>query len=423
MEKKRSRLLALVLSLVLLASLWAFTPGALADDVTLSIVLNQTWNKPNFEPAVRKFEEANPGIKIDIQIIPDAQFDEVLLSKLQTSEAPDLVHYGLSQMFQKYDMPNNLMDLSDRPWVKDLLNPAPLTIDGKIYLLPCNSIGAPSGVVYNKKIFDRLGLAIPTTYDEFIAVCEAIKAAGITPIAMQGKDTWTIGMFLVHVFPNAIAETLAETINNLNFNKAKFADIPELARCLDVLKELVDKGYINADFLSTTVDMGYTMLLEEKAAMCVSGSFVNSDLYAKDNTAEFYIFPFPIVDNAKLTAGNLRAFGAFKATKHPEECLKFIDFMAEAEALAMNNVDWGTVPATEAAKIELPYWTQDVMDNYVNAGKVPLSQFGIGMYIGVGELSTLTTEMLMGAMTSQEVLEAFDEYFAKTSKEKGIEGW
>ena len=46
------------------------------------------------------------------------------------------------------------------------------------------------GAYYNKGMFEELGLAVPTTYDEFLAVCEALKQAGKIPIAYANQGGW-----------------------------------------------------------------------------------------------------------------------------------------------------------------------------------------------------------------------------------------
>ena len=48
-----------------------------------------------------------------------------------------------------------------------------------------------NGVIYNQDIFEEQGLEVPETWDEFIAVCEALEAAGITPFYGTLADSWT----------------------------------------------------------------------------------------------------------------------------------------------------------------------------------------------------------------------------------------
>ena len=58
--------------------------------------------------------------------------------------------------------------------------------DGKLYGVPYSV--PMMGVFYNQEIFAAQGIEIPKTYKDFVAACEKLKAAGITPIAAGGAN-------------------------------------------------------------------------------------------------------------------------------------------------------------------------------------------------------------------------------------------
>jgi raffinose/stachyose/melibiose transport system substrate-binding protein len=62
--------------------------------------------------------------------------------------------------------------------------------DGRIYCVPMASV--MHGFIYNKDMFAENGWETPTTVDEFMALLESIKEAGITPLAIGTKDGWTV---------------------------------------------------------------------------------------------------------------------------------------------------------------------------------------------------------------------------------------
>ena len=47
------------------------------------------------------------------------------------------------------------------------------------------------GVYYRKDIFEKLGIAVPKTFDEFVAACAKLKENGVTPITIGSKYLWT----------------------------------------------------------------------------------------------------------------------------------------------------------------------------------------------------------------------------------------
>ena len=60
--------------------------------------------------------------------------------------------------------------------------------------------------MYNKKVYEKLGLTVPKTWDEFISNSEKIKAAGITPVLVSYGDTWTSQLFVLADFANVSAQ-------------------------------------------------------------------------------------------------------------------------------------------------------------------------------------------------------------------------
>ncbi len=63
--------------------------------------------------------------------------------------------------------------------------------EGRTSAIPYSVMGA--AVIYNKEIFAQNGLEVPTTWDELIAVCDTLEAAGITPFYGTFADNWTVG--------------------------------------------------------------------------------------------------------------------------------------------------------------------------------------------------------------------------------------
>ena len=80
---------------------------------------------------------------------------------------------------------------ADKAFPQQLLDM--VTANGEIYAIPSN-IHRGNVLFYNKKVFTDNGLKAPTTWDEFSTVADALKAKGIAPLAVGGKDTWSVTM-------------------------------------------------------------------------------------------------------------------------------------------------------------------------------------------------------------------------------------
>lgn len=411
------------LGLALLFALMMIAP-AYAEDVTITVMINQTWNKPSMAALADAYAQQNPGVKIDYQVIPDNEFSQLVNAKMAAKEVPELLMDNYQSLAKVVNMKETFVDLRGAPWYNDLVNKDQIVLQDGAYLLPINGSSDPFGMVYNKKVYEDCGVAeAPKTYDEFLAVCEKIKAAGVTPVVLTGKDSWTIGMWTVTMFPNVVYDDDSLNWDDLNTGKLKFADVPGFKRCLDVLNELVELGYVNDDFLATTYDMGQQMISEGEAAMTLQGAWFINECTSKYPDTQFGMYPFPFVGKPKFASGQYSGFLAFKEAKNVEAALKFLDFVAQPENMAQISTDWNFIPPFTACQTELPYWIEEFIQTYLNNGDAPIEEMAITSAIEVGYLTTLTIDMLAGAQTSEEVLQNWDAKFEELATLRQLPGW
>lgn len=147
--------------------------------------MNETWK------GIFLDYEKSSGNKLDVQTLPGgAQFEQLVQTKIATKDVPDILFYYSDQGHLNKIMPEtNLVDLSGEPYMSRI-NPVVkkyyLQSNGKMYGIPTSGMNV-GGVLYNKEVFKRLNLSVPKTYDEFLALCEQMKAAGVTPLYEAAK--------------------------------------------------------------------------------------------------------------------------------------------------------------------------------------------------------------------------------------------
>ena len=204
----------------------------------------------------QKFEDQT-GIHIDYQIIPSDQYFTVLQTKLNSGEGPDIFggQSGVTDLEVQYNVEKNAVDLSDEAWAsqEDPLVAAQSTVNGKA--LWADAVGhlrlRPGWSITTRRSLTSNGLSVPTTYDEFKALCQKLLDAGIQPIFEPISDGWhhvlwfpEIGPRYEQVTPGLAAE--------LNANQATFAGNATMLTVLQQFKELYDMGCMGQNALSDT---------------------------------------------------------------------------------------------------------------------------------------------------------------------------
>jgi raffinose/stachyose/melibiose transport system substrate-binding protein len=164
------------------------------DPVTLTI---ESWRNDDLgiwrDTIIPAFEAAHPDIHVEFAPTAPTEYNAALAAKLEAGTAGDLI--TCRPFDQSLDLFNNgqLADITDLPGLEnfsDVAKSAWITDDGtQVFCVPMASV--IHGFLYNKAIFDELGLTEPTTEAEFMAVLQAIKDNGqYAPLVMGTTDQW-----------------------------------------------------------------------------------------------------------------------------------------------------------------------------------------------------------------------------------------
>ena len=151
------------------------TNGTTSKKITLTFGSHQSGLPTSgIVQEIAKDYEKETGVKIDFQISPDAQWRDLLKTKIAGGEAPD-IYCADADPFSLYDRirPDvNAVDLTNEEFVKRM-DPTALpsfSYKEKVYGISFSGYKV-YWYYYNKKIFSDLGLKAPTTYQEFKDVC------------------------------------------------------------------------------------------------------------------------------------------------------------------------------------------------------------------------------------------------------------
>ncbi|NMO97031.1 ABC transporter substrate-binding protein [Paenibacillus lemnae] len=398
------------------------TPGKSSATIELAIS-KSSQDSPFIDESLLKDFEQETGIKVNLQLLPAEQTATVLQTKLAVNETPDLVQYNLASATTDLNLERNFEILDDEAWVSRLQNKEVLSAYGHVYSFHVSQDTGMQGVVYNKDMFSDLGLEIPETFEEFLAVCEKIKASGVTPVFMPYKDNWAANIWPAAAFANAVADD-PNFFDDLNANKKKWTDVPEFVTILEQQYEIFKQGYTNPDVLSDSYDMAVGKFLNKEVAMMFMGDWLIENVAEKDPDMKLGLFAIPSGEGAKLGASPLggQLFIPKKA-KHIEEAKQFLDYIASKEVAQKMVDERGYVSNfNDVTTPELPAYKQEIVDQYITPKKTLLTTDAY-MLVDRSELYRALQDQFAGSKTSEQVLQDWNDKFIQLMKDKGIEGF
>jgi ABC-type glycerol-3-phosphate transport system substrate-binding protein len=298
------------------------------------------------------FEKEHPGVKVETTL----QATDNVFSDFPTASAagnaPDLQYawngvYTMEWAWQGYLEPlNNWFSQQEL----DRMYSLPLTsFDGKAYRAGWYAFSF--GWAYNSKMLRDAGVPSsmipPKTFDDWLAVCEKVKAAGFTPISLGSKDKllgdWMQAIFLYQQL-DSYADVLKLCTGGLRWDDPKYYSHWER------VKLLFDKGYINNDVNSLDLYQGQDMLKSGKSAFTIA---VGSIMPAIEKTLGVGNVGYMITPTygtgklAKVPCMDVQGISISSQSKNKKLAADFIRTMSRKDRMMKLYTDLGGFPATK----------------------------------------------------------------------------
>ncbi|NML50684.1 extracellular solute-binding protein [Streptomyces sp. R302] len=321
------------------------------------------WNIATTEPGKSLFPEissaftsAHPNVAIQTTSLENEAFKSKLTATTSSGKLPDVFQtWGGGVLRQQVDagLVEDLTDLLD--WSSEL-TPVSLQayqFEGRTYGVPYD-IGMV-GFWYNKKLFARAGITTPpATWSELLEDVGKLKAAGITPIALAGKEKWPGHYYWAYLAMRVAGlPALQQAATDKDFTGAGFVQagvhLKELVDLQPFQPAFLGAGYATPGGQAATMGNG-------QAAMELMGQWgpsVQKDAGAGLG-ADLGFFPFPTVDGGVGRATEVFGGGGGFALRKgaPKEALDFLKFFVlenESKLLASN----GYLPVVKGAESQL----------------------------------------------------------------------
>jgi raffinose/stachyose/melibiose transport system substrate-binding protein len=381
----------------------------------------------------KDFMAKNPNIAIKVETRPQGtDGDNLIKTRLATGTMDDLFEYNTGSLFQAMAPEKNLVALGDQPWVGSLDKnfSSTVTSNNQVYAAPWGEFMA-GGILYNRKVYDRLGLQVPKTWADFMANNAKIKAAGgVAPVIQSYGETWTSQLFVLGDFHN-VAAADPSFATDYTANKAKYATTPAALAGFQHLQQVHDQGLLNKDFASAKLPDALRELASGKGAQWPILTSVISEL-ASDEPAQVNdvgLFAIPgddaasngltlwspagvyipkSVTGAKLDAA--KKFTAFLAG--PDGCNSQVSAAAPTGPFAVKGC---ALPAS------VPQVVKD-MQTYIDAGNSSLALEFLSPVKGPS-LEQICVEVGSGIRKADAGAALYDEDVKKQAQQLGLAGW
>lgn len=346
---------------------------------------------PVVDQLIEEFNAEYAGkYRIQKEDVPgDANYVDKIKVQLGTGDLPPVVYGGGYNLLDLALAKDVVVDLTpyveaDPEW-KALYSDVALTTnsrDGKIYA--SSSEGSLIGYFYNKELFEKAGIAEPAkTWDEFWEQCDKLKAAGITPLALDTADSaWVTSLWAGAMIATSGDEgyEFMKQMNPIDYNNQ-----PTIDAFTNVQKMLQE--YTTLDAIGGKYEHAANNFLSGQAAMIANGPWMIGDFSDETKTtADFAdkvgvaIFPGNFVYDAPIQG--------YFVTKQDDPALEeaaveMVKFFTSAHAQQVALEVQGMVPASSTVEI-----TETAKQNY------PL----LVEFLDLAEGATVRTDNLQATM-------------------------
>jgi raffinose/stachyose/melibiose transport system substrate-binding protein len=359
MEKRKP---AVVMVLVFAVAAFGFAAGEAeesgggeAEAVEIDVFQSKTVIAEQFEDLASEFEEANPGITVNVDTVGgSADWQTILQSRFTADEGPTVFNIEGTAQFELWR--ENIADLTGEAFADGAVPSAleALTMDGAVYGAPVNFEGY--GYIYNKDIFEDAGIdELPTSFSELVDVAEQLESAGYTAFSTGYGTWWVIGLHMLNVAFGQ-QDDPQQFMEDLTNGDASMAD----NRVFQDLQQLVDLTveYGEDNPLATDHNQQVQMLANGDVAMIQQGVWKEVALYEANPDLNIGVIPLLINDQSKMDRIPVGVPWYFvvnaQASEAEQEAGKeFINYMMVSETGQRYAVEeFGYIPAYQGVSSE-----------------------------------------------------------------------
>ena len=388
------------------------------EQITLRVLAGQSNTDAGIEDMIDEaLAKKYPNIKLEWECVDWGSDFQPKMQVYMQSGLPDIM-IGKAQDVTTYGSLGLLGDLTDESYMTEVLDAAKpgVTLDGKVYGMTYNALY--QGVYYNRDLFEKLGLEVPTTMEEMQHVIDTCKENGIVPFATHLVDTWAIGNVTMQFATNEVFNKTPDWGDQFRAGKVSFEDSPEYRQCYENNMLIYENTWKDEAFSVEQTACDARMVAGE-AAMKVSGSWSIQNFLDIDENFNFGIFPFPnSTGDSKLIFEPNITFMKSADSPYQDAIDKVFEVIATDKDLALQIMDYTkTAPMIKDVTPTFENPSQSDIDAYAEAGMITDVSTGNNQLQWGGfqeENAKDIAEYLQGKITLDQALQAADSRVANS---------
>ncbi|MFO1352932.1 MAG: extracellular solute-binding protein [Gammaproteobacteria bacterium] len=389
----------LMAGITLLAATLAFSYTATAQDkkVTVSHYFSGELGRAGLAEIFGNFTKQS-GVAVEDSHIGHEDFKTGILVRAAGGNLPDIFSYwagARTQFVVDAERLQAIDDLWASAGLDKVVTPAVAAgatlYNGKRYLVPFGYHYA--GMFYNPKTMAKAGVtAMPKTWDEFLALCEALKAKGVTPIALGSKNRWPAQFWFDYLILRSAGP---EYRAKLMAGQAAYTD-PEVKNAMALWKKLTDAGYFAANANADDWTDASDKVARGTAAMTLMGTWITGYWNGIGLKAgeDYDFFPFPTIKQgvANAVVGPVDGWLIAKGSPNLKNAEALVSFLVSDAA---SQAKWAQAQGALSPNVSVPESTySEVMKralktvagadvfafNYDLATPPPVAEVGLSMF-------------------------------------------
>jgi len=248
------------------------------------------WNSEDTIQALLDYlGEEVPDVEIEFQFIDNSNYDTIVDTQLSAGEGPDIICESPASAL-KHAKLGYLAEVNDLGAKYSSAGTNVYSYDGNIYALP--GISWFEGIYFNKTMFEENNIALPTTFDEYLAVCKQFQDLGIKPLA-AGLKSWE--PMLKNSMAFVTAEYLSTDVGSSFGEDYRNGEVKlegTWNTYLEKWSEMISSGVYTTDMTGIDHDQALEEFATGKAAMFCSGPWDLDTIQSKNPDLVVDMMPF-----------------------------------------------------------------------------------------------------------------------------------